>query len=711
MLAVDRSELGETLRRGLLSFAVPEPMSLETWAAKHFYLSAESSYVEQDWRPWPFQRAIMACISNDDIREVSVKKSARVGYTKILLAAIGYFAEHKRRNQALWQPTDEDRDEFVKTELDPMLRDVKVMRTVFPSYLSRHKDNTLQQKKFLGSLLHLRGGKAAKNYRRISVDVASLDELSAFDGDVEKEGDPRTLAGKRVEGATFPKIICGSTPKLRGFCLIDAQTQQADVRYEYRIRCPHCDGAHALTWGGKDEAHGMKWLDGDPESVRHLCPHCAVLIGQGEYLAVAENGHWHGSDGSTLDHEGVFRNEAGETVPPPLHVAFHVWTAYSPLVAWSGLIREFRAAYQKAQEGDDSKLKAFVNTTRGETWEGEIERTEAEELKLRAEPFRLRVVPRDCLLLLAGCDTQDNRVEVAVWGHGRNGRMWTIDHQMFFGNPAEQKVWDDVAEYLFEMEFPHEAGPPVKIFASAIDSGGHNANAVYEFARTHAAKRVYAVRGRPFGEKHIKDGAGQVDIDWKGKRVKKGVLLWHVGTNMAKDLLHGRLQVTKPGPGYIHFSKDLSDAWFQQYTGEVRATRRTISGTQTRWTAIRKRVEALDCAVYAVWLEHHLELPRKKEAWWDALEANVQPWAIQDDLFAQPAVSRPAIAVDLALPPARAGGAATTAAVSEVTSRPTLPGEPAASTAPPGVEKLSMPPSAAPRRVRRMAPSNHLRGR
>ena len=149
-------ELSACLTRGLGTFGVPEPMTLDEWAAKHFYLSKESSYVEQAWEAWPFQRAIMACISNNDIREVDFMKSARVGYTKMLLAAIAYFIEHKRRNQALWQPTDGDSDEFVKTELETMLRDVKVMRKAFPSHMSRNKDNTLLQKKFLGCLLHTR---------------------------------------------------------------------------------------------------------------------------------------------------------------------------------------------------------------------------------------------------------------------------------------------------------------------------------------------------------------------------------------------------------------------------------------------------------------------------------------------------------------------------------------------------------------------------
>lgn len=628
------------LARGLAAFGVPEPMSLDEWSGRNFYLSAESSYVEGSWRAWPPQRAIMACISNDDIRETDLIKSARVGYTKMILAAVGYHAEHKRRNQALWQPTDDDAMEFVKTELDPMLRDVPVMQGVFPAYLARHKDNTLVQKKFLGSMLHIRGGKAAKNYRRISVDVAYLDELDAFDNDVEKEGDPVTLAAKRIEGATFPKLICGSTPKLKGFSLIEARAQLADKLFTYRIPCPHCGEFHALEWGGKDEPHGFKWDGHDPDTVRHLCPHCACMISQGDYLAVWESGRYEASDGTTLDHAGVFRNAMGEMASPPRHIAFHIWTAYSPAASWPDIVREFLAAYAKAQEGDKSKLKAFWNTTLGQTWEGDIEKTDADELKARAEPFPLRLVPRDCLLLLAGVDTQDNRLEVQVWGFGRGSRMWTIDSQVFFGNPAEDLVWHELEQYLIETRFRHAAGTEVQIFATAVDSGGHHAGAVYEFARRHHARRVFAVKGRSGREKHIKDGAGQVDIDWRGRKYKRGIILWHVGTNLAKDLLHSRLAITRPGPGYIHLSNELSDEWFRQLAGEVRATRDTAYGAQSKWTPIRKRVEVLDCTVYIIWLEVHLELGRKSKSWWDELERRVQPPV--GDLFAeQPQEEKP----------------------------------------------------------------------
>lgn len=620
----DRVEMANYLSRGLRAFEVPEPITLAAWAEKHFYLSKDASYTEQAWRSWPFQRALLACMGNDVIQEVTFKKSARVGYSKMLLAAIGYFAAHKRRKQAVWQPTDGDRDEFVKTEIDPMMRDVAIMREVMPKFAARHKDNTLSLKKFIGSTLYLRSAKAAKNFRRITIDVAALDELDSFDADVEKEGDPVTLAVKRVEGATFPKLITGSTPKLRATSLIEARELQANVRFKYHVHCPTCEGHHALSWWAEDQPYGFKWVDDDPETVKHLCPHCGVFIEQFEYLRVAERGFWAGDDGSSLDHEGIFRNAAGDIIKPPRHVAFHVWTAYNPTVAWPAIVREYLAAASKEADGDTNKVKTFINTTLGLTYEGEVQRTDADELKQRAEPFSLRMVPKDCLLLLAGADTQDNRIEIGVWGYGRGSQMWTIDHHVIFGNPGEEAIWTEVEDYLLNSTFPHAAGAELQITGTAVDSGGHHTQAVYEFAYRHKT-RVFAVKGRQLGEKSIKEGNVAVDIDWRGRRRKNGTMLWHVGTNHAKDLLFSRLTVSIPGPGYVHFSNELTDEWFRQFTGESRVTRRNASGIQSRWTAMRRRVEALDCAVYATWLEWHIDLQRKSPAWWLDLEQSVQP--------------------------------------------------------------------------------------
>ena len=49
----------------------------------------------------------------------------------------------------------------------------------------------------------------------------------------------------------------------------------------------------------------------------------------------------------------------------------------------------------------------------------------------------------------------------------------------------------------------------------------------------------------------IKGRGSMVDVNDKGKIIRKGVKLWHVGTDTAKDLFFGRLKVLEAGPGRV----------------------------------------------------------------------------------------------------------------------------------------------------------------
>lgn len=629
---MDLSEIRRAIRSGLLPLKAVEPLRLSQWAARHFYLSAESSYVEQHWAAYPFQSAIMDCISHDEIEEVVVEKSARVGYTKMILAAIAYFAQHRRRNQAVWQPTDEDSDEFVKTELEPMIRDVPAMRQVFPEFLQKHRHNTLRQKVFLGSILHCRGGKAAKNYRRISISVAFVDELDGFDLDVEGEGSPFELARKRTEGATYRKIVAGSTPKTKQFSMIGTRREQAELRFQFRVPCVHCGVEHPLRWGDKKSRYGFKWTDDDPDTVRHLCESCGTLSSQADYLSVWHRGRWVAQDGTWIDSECVFRDAQGSARAAPRSAAFHVWTAYSPQTSWADIVRQFLSALKKARAGDNAELKTFYNTTLGEGWEEEVEKADQHELQQRAEAFPLRVVPRGALILGAGVDLQDDRFHINGWGFGRGEEMWTVDRMIIHANPAEDASWDKLWAYL-QTKFPHAAGGKLGYEAVAIDTGGHFTHQVYNFCRMHMRSRVYAIKGESKYGQPVKGRAALQDVNWRGLIIKNGVKLWHVGTDTAKDLLFGRLKVTQPGPGYVHFSRDLPDDYYEQLTSEARVMQRTHQGEAHRWTKVRNnaRNEDLDATVYAIFAAHMLDLHRYTGSMWDRLEAAVQPPT--DDLF------------------------------------------------------------------------------
>ncbi len=631
-----RAEVEDAIRRGLDAVAVPEPMRASEWADKHFYLSAESSYVEGSWRTWPFQRAILDCMGHDDIRSVTFRKSARVGYTKMLLACVGYFAEHKRRNQVVYQPTDDDADDWVKTELDTMLRDVKIMAKVLPQFARRAKENTLRQKTFLGSKLHMRGGKAGKNYRRLTADVVILDELDGFDRDIEKEGSPTKLSAKRLEGALFPKHIKGSTPKLTGFSLTDEEHDAADLQFRFYVPCVHCGRRHTLEWGGKNAAHGFKWPRGEPDSVVHICQHCGVGETQADYLSVWEQGRWETTDGIWIDAECRFHSPAGHEIPAPASVAFAVWTAYSPQATWASIVTEFLLAAKLLKAGDHTAMKTWTNTTKGESFKLEGAKTNADVLRERAkaETYRMRLVPRGGLVLAAGVDVQDNRFEIVTWAAGRDDERWAIDYRVMPCDPGQWQSWLKLDAYL-QTRFPHEGGQTLAIDVVAIDSGGHYTHDVYRYAMMREGRRVHATHGSTKAAQPIVAGApSKKDVNLDGQVVRDGVKLWSVGTETAKDLIFNRLRIAQPGPGFMHMTRQLGDTFFDQLVAEERLEQRTARGMVWRWVKPKSntRNEVLDCTVLAEFCFARMKLHQYTDAEWRALENALCPPTA--DLFA-----------------------------------------------------------------------------
>lgn len=622
-----RASIGRQVRRGLRPLRAEKPQRLSDWAERKFYLSPEGSHQQGQWHAYPFQLAILDWMGDDGIEEIAVKKAKRVGYTKMLLALIAYTAAHRRRKQALWQPTDDDRDSFVKTEVEPMLRDVRALR---PVRLTQTTEDTLKLKAFVGSVLHLLGGKAARAYRRITVALALLDELDGFDQQIEKSSDPVTLARGRLEGAPFPKLVCGSTPRIKGLSHTDHRYQQAAAQMACNITCPHCGVDHPLTWGGKKVAHGFKWDEGRPETVRHVCPHCHGAITQAQYLQ--HWGAWTWSDAKGRYSYGcdrMWRDARGQPCEPPRSVGVHIWAAYSPQRTWESIVREFLEAHAKLKQGDQGPMQGFVNETLGDVFEIVYERTDEHALEKRAERYDLRVVPRGGVVLTAGVDVQGNRWEVVVYAWGRDDECWVVDYAVLDGNPAKDEEWDEKVKAYLEQPLWHVDGAQMYIDAAAIDTGGHFTHQSYSFVRRHARRRWFAVAGSPVDGCPIKGRSSLVDVNHRGKVAKKGVRRWMVGTDTAKDLLHGRLQLERAGPGWVHFSDQLPAGFYRGLTIEQRVPVRTARGIVYRWVnPPGGRNEPLDCTVYAMFAAEALGIKGYAAAQWERLERALLP-----DLF------------------------------------------------------------------------------
>ena len=80
--------------------------------------------------------------------------------------------------------------------------------------------------------------------------------------------------------------------------------------------------------------------------------------------------------------------------------------------------------------------------------------------------------------------------------------------------------------------------------------------------------------------------------------------LFPIGVDQAKDVFFRRLQITEPGPGYIHFPEQQEDGLDSEFFVQLGAERAIVKyrkGVPRReYHQTRKRNEAIDLFVYSM---------------------------------------------------------------------------------------------------------------
>lgn len=600
-----RDALQRAVSSGLACVRIPEPLYLSEWADRHFYLSAESSAIEGRWECLPFQTDILDCIGNDDIREIDWLKCARIGYTKCLMAAVGYFVEHKKRSGAIYQPTDSDAKEFSKSEIDPMLRDCKALAAAMVGDAEkRGVGNTQELKKFIGALLYIRGGHSARSYRRLTVDFVGYDELEGFERDVDGEGDPVSLGDKRVTNSPYPKSFRGSTPRLKADSLIYAEADRARHMFRYYVHCPECDLPQVLQFGQ------LRWDQDRPETVRYVCEGCEEHMHFHQLRELLDGGFWGTADGYRIVDKQL-QDPDGLTVDWPRHIAFHIWAAYSPFITWRELVEEWLEAAAASKTGDHRKLQTFTNTRLAEPWEEAGEQVEYDALYARREAY-LRP-PKKCLLVTCAVDVQDNRLELELVGHGRGSESWGLEYRVIYGDPQMPEVWQDL-EQVINQTFDTEDGRKLKVAGVMVDTG-YLPDHVYMFWRRTRHPRVYCVKGVGGADRPIVASP----VDRKVGKSKASVPLFLMGSDICKAIVYRQLQITERGEGFHHFPDSYGEDYFRALTAEKRVIRMRKGFERPEWIKVRPRNEALDIRAMTVAL---LEILNPV---WDALDPDNTP--------------------------------------------------------------------------------------
>lgn len=539
----------------------PPRLTVSEWADNFRKLSAESSAEPGSWQTSraEYQRGIMDAISDPAIETVVLMMGAQMGKSECLNNVVGYHIAQDPSPILVVQPTLDMAQTWSKDRLAPMLRDTPALQGLVKDPRSRDSGNTTLHKSFPGGHVTGCGANSPASLASRPIRIVLCDEVDRFPVSAGSEGDPVTLARKR--SATFwnRKIILVSTPTNKGASRIEQAYEESDKRLYY-VPCHDCGHEQTLKWSQ------VKFDADRPESAGYACESCGAIWDDASRARAVRRGEWRSTE--------KFAKTAG----------FCVSGLYSPWIPLEDAVRDFLAARKQP-----ATLRVWVNTYLAETWEEDGEGVDDYSLSERAEDWG-DIVPADGLILTAGVDVQDDRLEAEIVAWGKEEESWSIAYKTIHGDPSGPIVWRELDEFLYGV-YEHEFGEEMVVRATCVDSGGHHTQAVYKYVSTREAKRVFAIKGV--------GGEGKPMVGKPSKNNIGKIKLFPVGVDTIKYELFSRFKITEPGPGYCHFPEGRDPEYYKQLTAEKIATKYHKGFARREFVKIRTRNEALDVRVYA----------------------------------------------------------------------------------------------------------------
>ena len=542
----------------------PPKLTVSDWADRNRRLDGQSSAEAGRWYTSraEYQRGIMDACSDPEIQEVVIMAGAQLGKTEALLNIIGYHIDVDPSPILVLQPTLSMGQAFSKDRLAAgLLASTPCLKGRVKDPRARDSGNTTLHKVFSGGAITIVGANSPSGLASRPIRIMLADEVDRFPASAGSEGDPIQLGRKRTQNFWNRKIIMVSTPTNKGASRIEDAYELSDKR-EYYIPCKHCEHMQTLKWAN------VRWQDDNPDTARYMCDECGSLWSDSDRMWAVRNGQWYSNN--------PFNGVAG----------FYINGLYSPWTPLSEGVREFLSVKKNPEQ-----LRVWTNTYLGQLWEDMGERLEDYELAERREPMPL--IPDDAVLLTAGVDVQDNRLELSIIGWSGKGddESYVIKHITLYGDPSTPQLWSDLDSILFA-QYETESGRKMTIRGSCIDTGGHFTNSVYSYCKKNAGRRVFAIKGV--------GGEGKPIAGRPSRNNIAKCPLFGIGVDTIKDMVFARLRINEEGAGYVHFSDELNDEYFRQLTAEKVVTKYHRGFKKRVYEKIRPRNEALDCMVYAI---------------------------------------------------------------------------------------------------------------
>lgn len=586
--AVDR-----TFSKAFSNYMPPEPLTVSQWAEKHRVLSRESTAEAGPWRNsrTPYLVEPMDAFNDPRVREIAIVAPSQVGKSELELNMIGYIIDQDPGSALYVQPNLDDAKKFSRLRIAPMLRDSPRLRNKVSEVKSRDSGNTVLQKTFPGGMLTIVGSQSPSALASTPARYVLGDEVDRWALSAGTEGDPWSLAGARTTTYYNAKMAAVSTPTNKGFSRIEKLFNDG-TQERWCSQCPECGEWHDIVFDDIkfdfETIKAGKTVTYRVNSVGWCCPSCGCV--QSEETMRDQPAKW-----IAQNPEAIHRGRR----------SFWVNAFSSPWRPWDFIVLEFLESRR-----DLEKLKVFYNTVLGELWEDRGDLADEDTMLARREDYGTLEdgtpveLPEGVLVLTCGVDTQDDRLEYEVLGHGHFGETWGIKKGIIMGDPNYEEPWERLDEVIGRV-YKFKNGRGLTISMTFVDSGGHKTQSVYQQCRARLQRRVFAIKGQGGDGIPFTKPPSKVKIVVNGRTIGQ-TWLYSLGVDAGKATIMGALKVQEPGPKYCHFPRNpdagYDVAFFNGLLSEKLVLKSERGRTRWAWEKLpgHERNEALDCRNYAL---------------------------------------------------------------------------------------------------------------
>ncbi len=575
--------LNEAIAKPIAAMQPPETLTVTEWANKKRRLSPESSAEPGPWRTYrtPYLQGPMDAFTDPKIRRIVLASASQVGKSELLNNIIGYIIDEDPGSILFIHPTSIDAKDYSKLRIAPMFRDCKTLRRKVADPKSRDSGNTILQKTYPGGILTMCGSTEAHSLASKPIRYILGDERDRWALSAGTEGDPWELARARQITFYNSKAVEVSTPTIKNASAIESSFATGTMEY-YCVACPQCGDYRNIVFSDIRYDYEEKIIANKKSytvsDIRYICKSCGGISSEAEVKK--QPAKWI-ADNPDAYERGVR--------------SFWLNAFVSPWASWESTIMEYLQAI-----GNTKKLQVVYNTRFGELWEDRGDLEDEDSMMMRREEYEAEL-PEGVLVLTCGVDTQDDRLEFEVVGHGHFGETWGIKKGIIMGRPDDNETWnqlDDVIDHVYCFK----SGAGLRISMTFVDEGGHFTQDVRLQCRARISKKVFCIKGRGG------DGIPFTSPPKKQKIVVNGKSLgtcwqYQLGVDSGKQLIMDNLRVQTSGSKYSHFPRrdDYGAAYFKGLLSE-RLVYKPEKKSPWIWEKIpgHERNEALDCRNYAM---------------------------------------------------------------------------------------------------------------